>query len=237
VPSVSVVIPFRSDDPERIRIFDWTLARWYALHPEWQIVTPHDDRTEGPFNRSHAVNRGVEMADGNVMVIADADTAVRHGQAHEAVGRLHGSPWVVGYETMCHLTPQYTGLILDLPSDVKLADGLSGPNARSFLRWWSTESVCGLVALRRDDYLAIGGNDTRFEAWGWEETSFAHKADTFLGPHLRSSGDCVHLFHALRPDRKTDAHAEANRALGARYEAAAGDPDAMTVLAREALRA
>lgn len=238
MPSVSVVIPWRSEDPERTRLFDWCLARWYALHPDWQIVTPHDDRTEGPFNRSVAVNRGVEMADGNVVVIADADTAVRHGQAYEALGRLHGKPWVVGYETMCHLTPQYTSIILDHPPDARWNDRLSTSDiGRNVIRWSSTESVCGLVVLRRDDYLSIGGNDPRFQGWGWEETSFAYKADTFLGPHVRSSGDCLHLFHELRPDRKTDADAEANRALGARYEAANGDPEAMTSLVRESLGA
>ena len=89
--------------------------------------------------------------------------------------------------------------------------------------------------IRRDDYRAIGGNDERFISWGHEDVAFAMKADTLLGQVHRIDGDVIHLYHDLRADRKTDTHARANRDLGRQYERAAGDPEAMTALVRQAL--
>jgi hypothetical protein len=229
VTDVAVVVPFRSDDPERVVLRDWCVARWAALHPAWPLLVIGDGAESGPFNRSRAVNRGVAATDAEVVIVADADIAVRHGQALEMVDVLGWASWVVGYRTMTHLTRQATIRFMSYGPETPMTQSPDGG-----VRWMSTESVCGLVALRRDDYLAIGGNDERFCGWGWEDTSFAYKADTLLGPHRRTPGECIHLFHTLRPDRKQDANALAHAELGARYEAAAGDPDAMTALAREA---
>jgi hypothetical protein len=230
--TVAVVIPFRSDDPERVRIKEWVDARWAAIHPAWPVVIVGDGKESGPFNRARAVNRGVGSVATDVVVVADADIAVMHGQAEACAAAIAQGhvPWVVAYEVMTHLTKPATEEFMG-----------RGPAARQMgstrmeVRWSSRESVCGLVAIRREDYDLLGGNDERFQGWGWEDTAFAHKADTLLGPHYRLPGECLHLYHHLREDRKVDAQAQANRKLGRRYAAAAGDPDAMTKLAREAM--
>ena len=230
--SVSVVIPFRSDGPERNALYRWCLARWDALHPEAEIITTHDDRIDGPFCRSRAVNRGAEMASGDVLVIADADIAVRHGQVAAGLERLDaGATWVLPYRRMVHLTGSWTLAVLAASPWFDLPDRVHA----EAVRFQSTASVCGMVMIRRDDYRAIGGNDERFMSWGHEDVAFAMKADTLLGDVHRTDGDVVHLYHDLRADRKTDTHARANRDLGRQYERAAGDPEAMTALVRQAL--
>lgn len=230
--SVSVVIPFRSEDPERNALYRWCLARWDALHPEAEIITTHDDRIDGPFCRSRAVNRGAEFASGDVLVIADADIAVRHGQVAAGLERLDaGATWVLPYRRMVHLTGSWTLAVLAASPWFDLPDRVHA----EAVRFQSTASVCGMVMIRRDDYRAIGGNDERFMSWGHEDVAFAMKADTLLGDVHRTDGDVVHLYHDLRADRKTDTHARANRDLGRQYERAAGDPEAMTTLVRQAL--
>lgn len=228
--SVAVVIPFRSEDPERIEILRWTLGRWGKL-TDWPILTPHDDRTEGPFNRSRAVNRGVAMAGTEYVVVADADTAIRHGQAEALIGLLTTAPWAIGYSRFVHLAQVATQEALAAPVDVALPENPSGPS----VRYASWESVCGLWAMRTEDYHLIGGNDEGFEGWGSEDTAFAMKADTLLGKHERLPGVGLHLFHELRPDRKTDPAARANYERLGRYEKANGNPEAMTALVRESL--
>lgn len=229
--SVAVVIPFRSEDHVRIGILRWTLGRWGQL-TDWPILTPHDDRTEGPFNRSRAVNRGVAMAGTEYVIVADADTAVRHGQAELMIGQLGaGAPWIIGYSRFVHLGQVATQEALSAPVDIELPANPRGPS----VRYSSWESVCGLWAMRTEDYHLIGGNDEGFEGWGSEDTAFAMKADTLLGKHERLPGVGLHLFHELRPDRKTDAAARANYERLGRYEKAAGDPEAMTALVRETL--
>lgn len=228
--TVSVVIPFRSEDPERIGILRWTLGRWGAL-TDYPILTPHDDRTEGPFNRSRAVNRGVAMAGTEYVIVADADTAVRHGQAEALIGLLTMAPWAIGYSRFVHLAPVATQEALGSPVDIALPENPRGPSVR-FASW---ESVCGLWAMRTEDYHLIGGNDEGFDGWGSEDVAFALKADTLLGRHERLPGVGLHLFHELRADRKTDTNARANYDRLRRYEKAAGDPESMTALVRETL--
>lgn len=231
-PSVAIVVPFRSNDPDRLRICDWVSRRWQALHPDWPLVLSDDGETSGPFNRSRAVNRGVRSTDADVVVVADADIAVRHGQAEAMVEALAAcEPWVVGYRRMVHLMARPTAEALAKDPAMQIAD----PIPNRVIRYQSRASVCGLLALRRGDFGNVGGFDARFRSWGVEDVAFAAKCDTLLGPHERIPGDVAHLFHALRPDRKTDAHAIANQALGARYDEAIGDADAMTALVREAL--
>lgn len=229
--SVGVAVPFRSDDPERVRIFQWVAARWEALYPDAAGVVMGDGAEAGPFNRSRAVNRAVAATPADVVIIADADIAIRHGQVEAMTAALdRGAPWVVGYGTMTHLARRTTAVFMSHGPATPMAESPAGG-----VRWMSTESVCGLVAVRREDYLSIGGNDERFAGWGWEDSAFAAKADTLLGPHVRIPGECIHLFHALRQDRKSDSSAVANRALGMRYDKAAGDPVLMTHLVREAI--
>lgn len=228
--NATVIIPYRSEDPERERIFRWCLARWASL-TDYPIITPHDDRTEGPFSFTTAANRGVEMAETDVVILADADTAVLHGQGEACAEAAAVHPWVIGYSRFCHLAPVATSEALTAPPDVALPQNPTGPSVR-YQTW---EAVCGLLAFRREDYLAIGGMDPRFQGWGWNDSSFALQADTLLGPRHRLPGAGLHLYHHLRPNRKSDPDARANFLLGQRYEAAAGDPEAMTLLVRERL--
>lgn len=235
VTSVSVIIPYRSDEPERQRLFDWCVTRWAALHPDWQLVTPHDGAAEGPFNRSRAVNRGVDMADGEVVIVADADICVRYGQAEEMVASLEaGANWVVGFQRMVHLTYERTQNILTADPDA-----IDPPAHASSvdIRWSGSESVCGLLALWRSDFLNIGGFCEAMTDWGHEDVAFAYTADTLIGQYARTSGDVAHLFHALRPDRKTNPRSVANAELCEAYARANGNPEAMTQLVRNDLAA
>lgn len=231
-PSVSVVIPWRSDDPERTEIFRWCLHRWGSL-TDYRIITPNDGQTEGPFNRSKAVNRGVALAAGDdVVIVSDADTAIIHGQPEAMIAALqNGANWTIGYSRFVHLAQVATQEALASPVDIVLPSNPRGPS----VRYASWESVCGLWAMRTEDYHLIGGNDEGFEGWGSEDTAFAMKADTLLGKHERLPGVGLHLFHELRPDRKTDRHAKANFERLRLYEKAAGDPESMTALVRESL--
>ena len=232
--NVCVVVPFRSTDPERRRIFSWALARWQKLVPdEWAIAVRGDGQTEGPFNRSRAVNAAVAATGADVVIVSDGDTAVRHGQAEAMVRAIEDHPYVIGYSRFVHLAKIATEEALTSPVDIPLPENPQGPSVR-FQSW---ESVCGLWAMRREDHHAIGGQDERYSGWGAEDSAFAMKASTLLAPPHRLPGVGLHLHHHLRADRKTDASARANFALLTEYEKAEGDPAAMTAIVRASLAA
>lgn len=235
--TVAVVVPFRSDDPERVRIKEWVLARWGLLHPTYRLIVADDGRESGTFCRSAAVNRGVAQAErdgAEAVIVADADIAVLPDQAEAMVAALADRvPWVIGYARFVHLAKVATAEALKSAPDVSLPQNPVGP----VVRFQSWESVCGLWAVRPDDYRFVGGNDERFQGWAPEDVAFAYKADTLLGKAHRVPGVGLHLFHSLRPNRKTDQDARNGYALFTEYEKAAGDPEAMTAIVRASLLA
>jgi hypothetical protein len=80
----------------------------------------------------------------------------------------------------------------------------------------------------------VGGFDELFRGWGMEDTAFALAATTLVGPLVHMEGECWHLWHPSAPEGHINTpSANANRARGARYQAAAGNPDAMRALMAE----
>lgn len=217
-------------EPQRVMLQDWCQRRWEAFGFE---VTVCDDGTDdGPFNRSRAVNRGVAQVDAEIVIVADADIAPHQFQATAMVEAMAaGELYVIPYTRFVQINRRATDLITSHPADAPLPQ----PIADEWIRWSGNDSVCGLWAMRRQDYLDIGGNDERFIQWGGEDVSFHDVARTFLGEPTRFPYDLCHCWHPQRPDRKTDTFALANAALAERYEAAAGDEVAVTSLVREHL--
>src|SRR5690606_17470396 len=85
--NVVVLVPRRSDGGRRDQVWAWLLDRWNSEHPTWPVIEGH--HTDGPFNRSAAVNKAARIAteayDPDVFVIADADSLVDARQLSNAV--------------------------------------------------------------------------------------------------------------------------------------------------------
>lgn len=69
--TVSLLMPTGFTDKRRHEIYLWTMARWQRLFPEWQFCEGHSDPTN--YNRSQARNDAYRQADGELLVITDAD--------------------------------------------------------------------------------------------------------------------------------------------------------------------
>ncbi|MDP2710796.1 MAG: galactosyltransferase-related protein [Solirubrobacteraceae bacterium] len=223
-PSVAVVVPRRTDNGPRDKLWEFIRQQWLTDHPGWPLVEGfHHD---GPFNRATAINRGANLAPPwDVLVIADADTLVPKDQA-QAVAALaidHGR-LTLAYERYVSLTHQATQ---------RLISG-GPPLSGSTVRWTMENSVSGCLAVPRVLWLAVGGFDERFVGWGYEDRAFFVACDTLGGGHERVPGNVQHLWHP-RPPERSEQHPKfrANRELCRRYKHAHGDRDAIRSILAE----
>lgn len=205
----SLLVPYRPD-PHRERLLRWVIARWYAAFPDLELCF---GTTDGPFVRGEARNNAFKRATRDVLVVADADTAAQPELVAEAVEiAATNRTWVLPYTVYFNLDERTTLDLLEQPPDVELAE----PDVYEHRL---TESVGGIQVLHRAAWEAVGGYDTRFKAWSYEDDAFAVSLDVLWGPRRRLAGHVQHLWHPRGLDFG-DPRVGDNRRLFLRYKRA-----------------
>lgn len=225
---LSVLVPYRPDNGYRDRAWAWLDARYQKTLPEFEMIVSSDQGglSPGQFNHPLAINRAAEHATGDVFLIADADTAFDPEWVTEAV-RLVASgeaPWVLPQQYV-KITRMYTEWLLD--SDpacpIAMTDSIPAEWIGYGVSW------AGLVVVPRAGFETVGGYDERYAWWGPDDSSFGLSMDTLHGPHVRLPGAAFHLWHPQPiSDTYHHGHFDEQRELAERYQAAAGDVEAMT---------
>ncbi len=209
-----VVMPWRdSGDLDRRRTMEWCTARWesYGL----PVVHAPDDDPSGPWNLSQARNNGVDVANGRVLVIADADVMVDRDVIWQAIALAHVEPWVVPHGFVHRLTREATDAVLASTHDEPLPE--PGDTIRAPYLGYEGG---GLIVITPAQYLAAGRYDEEFRGWGAEDEAFALAARGLIGPPVRLDGPLTHLYHPPGL-RVRDPHHLANRERLAVYRRAA----------------
>lgn len=214
-PTASIVVPWR-ETPDRAEGWRW-LRTWYKhYHPTWELI---EADVPGEWNKPAAVNAGVRAARADVVLVMDADVLINPGTLRTAVREAQRAPWVVPHGKVHRLRPEPTSeLLTAIPADV-----VAVPHAPVIRTPYRGVAGGGAFAMRKENFLAMGGFDTQFTGWGGEDTSFGIAADTLLGAHVRYDHvPLVHLFHdpGLRSVHPSYGQNHARQEL---YERAAGD--------------
>lgn len=220
---VSVVVPFNAGAcPGRDQAWSWVRARYEALHPDWQIVVGVD---HGPvWSKGRAVADGVTRADGDVLVVADADSFMTQAEMVAAVEALTRAPWVTPHLRVRRINEQWTDNLLAQP-------------ATTDPPYWRRRFLCravysgpmggGITVLPRSAWDAVP-IDSRFEGWGGEDLAWGRALHTLIGEGLRLGGDLWHLWHPPADNHR--APSDATEQLAGAYREAAGIPDLMAEL-------
>lgn len=227
---VRVIVPRRRDRGHRDRVWTFCKRYWAKERPGWEIV--EGDHTDGPFNRSAAINRAAE-GEWDVAVILDADTILDLEPIDHAI-ELAAAEWrlVLPFSIRCLLNRRGTEKILN---------GYVGSWER-FVQARQTpadayEYISGCQVVARELWDQVGGFDERFEGWGGEDDAF-HAACTAISGYDaredRFKGKAWHLWHERSPhqNHRTSLYRQA-KALSDRYIAAAFDGEAMRRLLAE----
>jgi glycosyltransferase involved in cell wall biosynthesis len=206
--SISAVIPFRA-----------TGGREHLL----EVVTSHlsnfvdelivcDDEGE-VFSRAASINLGAKQAEGDVLLICDADLIVPLDQL-EAASTLAADGMVIPFSHIVNLTREQTAAVVR-GAEVEGQRGRQVPAGDG--------GACLIDCITFD---TVGGFDSRFRGWGHEAAAFVAAVDTLVDPVGRIDGIAYHLDHPSDRNRPSF-----NESLAARYANARGDLVGMRMLA------
>ncbi|MEV2255595.1 hypothetical protein AB0I94_34395 [Streptomyces sp. NPDC050147] len=199
-----------------------TTAHWHSVLPGTDVIDVDTDVE--PFNRAACRNAGVRLAeqnDADVVILSDADILVEPAPVRAAItqaatsGQVH-LPYTELRSLQTTGSSEYSaGVPLPACHAVTVDQAAGGVYVTAAATWWS-----------------LGGQDTRFRGWGFEDASFDLAHRTLMGtPPKRHNGRAYTLHH---PEAvKEGAQYEANLALCKRYHRASGDRAAMQALISE----
>lgn len=220
----AILVPRRAGIEDRDRLWAFCRPRWEQQFPDWPIIEGTHQR--GPFNRSAALNAAAKQApDADVFLLIDADVIADPEAVRSAVEVAHATERCV--------ISHHERIMLNKAGTSKVLGGYDGPwRVRSMVANVYTDSVSCALAVPRAVWDEVGGFDERYENWGYEDSAFAIAAETLTGrTFLRLASELYHLHHAPSPGAAKDSPTRlANQARLARYQAAAGDPDAIRAL-------
>jgi hypothetical protein len=181
--------------------------------------------TDGPFNRSRALNEAaVQAGDWDAAVILDADTVPDFDSVRRAVESAStGRQLVFAQSQFRSLTRAATRAVI--------AGRLEPADADA--RWVYPDPKSSCLVICRETWELVGGFDQRFEGWGGEDAALYAACNALVGVE-RLKGDCWHLWHSRSPEKNPDLPTyKANFELLARYKAARSDPEAMQAILAE----
>ncbi len=197
---VSVLIPYRDrgdNGGHRAAVLGFVEQWWAAEHPSWQLLRGFC--RDGPWVKADAVADGLCRADGDVLVVADADVLapgvgpVASLVADGAVG------WAMPHQRVHRLSEAATAGILRgaaLP-DPAFSPARRGPRTPPTGRPVEQHPGViggGCVVLQRDLYRQAP-LDPRFTGWGQEDLSWGRALTVLAGPPWRQPAPLWHLWH------------------------------------------
>lgn len=224
---VVILVPRRDDKGWRDRLWKHCKAIWETQFPEWLIFEGHHDVAEGPFNRSLAINRAAALAgEWDVALVIDSDTI----SEPEAVRKAVQYAWETGDLSIAH----NARLMLSRKATDSILTGVNPQtlNNRRNVRKTYYDSISCAVAVRRNEWDIVGGFDTRFEGWGFEDTAFRIAVETLTNRPIHiEKANCFHLWHEPSPEASQYAPTFAkNTALKLLYTRAHFQPERLKAI-------
>lgn len=228
VPSVAVVVPFRSrgNDPLREQNLERVLTDWRqgGYRP---IVVSDGRRGSEPFCRSAAYNQSVELVDADVYVFTESDLLIRPEAIEVAVDLAFSEPGlVIPFSEFRALGERDSRLVRAFVADPYdcLATVVRGYRG----------SIGAINVLSRKTYDLVGGYDEQFEGAWYDDDAMKIAFEVCCGPTRWVDGAAYHLYHLSggKGDHLTSVDRKATEGNRLRYQQyrAASTADEIRVL-------
>jgi glycosyltransferase involved in cell wall biosynthesis len=223
---LSIIIPFRRSKkyPRQDENFRWVQRYWKAQLPGAEIIIGKDRERRKTFSKSVAVNDGVSVATGDILVIVDvdcyidADVVLGCAEEIRRARRRHQRLWYVPYRRFFRLTDAAAQRVLDsdpcypyqFPTPPKQCDEDStgyGHHNRHH-RWSGSRRGhwygAMIQVMPREAFEAVGGWDPTFRGWGGEDHSAMRAMDTLYWWHKTTPNQVLHLWHPMLSKEGTE---------------------------------
>lgn len=150
------------------------------------------------FNKCVAVNVAALAATRDLLFILDADVVLSPS--------FNVPPGVVAREHFVTIekvweanpAPLIPSALTDVAFTITLRFGDAAPvqieTGRRFFADGARSSP-GLIVLAGDDFREVGGMDSRFERWGWEDLDLIVRLQHVIGRRRVQQGEATHLTH------------------------------------------
>lgn len=198
----SVLLVPRRAHPERDKLWEWCRARWEKYLPDLAIYEGH--HTEGPFNRSAAINTAARLADADgrwdIGIVIDADIFLRVSQARAAIASAASGKVTWGHRRWRGFAPDHTKRVLEPRYDIDFGPEIDRDDMDIYVERTNPRSWSCFIAIPRDVWDDMGGFDERFVGWGYEDMAFKSLV-TSLYPWDLVNGDVYHLWHPRSEER------------------------------------
>jgi len=160
---VSVLVPWRSQDPQRIRVWEFCLREWQMLGVEICAASDGED-DQLPFNTSKACNNAFKMSTKPYLMTTGADII----------------PDFTMVESGLHALKNEKRSWVPLASETRYFSEDSTERILQHKRWWDevpdpnayVPFQTGVMLIERELYEESGGHDERFTGWGGEDAAF-----------------------------------------------------------------
>lgn len=245
VPKISLLIPFSSKDPLRLRSLEWLLEYWKHELPHAEIIIGRS--RSKIFCKGEALNNAFKKSKGKVVVIMDADAYIPGTIIDRCADRIIEEEkhhlWYVPYRNLYRLKRDITELILESPPSCPLR--LPSPPPLDWVENNGHRSKYGhrygamCMMFPREAIHVLGCFDERFKGWGGEDVALLRALDTLFGKHKTTNNDILHLWHPfIGENYKTrkwvgQANPSSNDKLANKYNKATRHPSKMRKLVDE----
>lgn len=199
-PKITLLVPFRADNPHRERVFKWLKKYWDAELPDAELIVGFS--RSDIFCKTEAFNNALRRAKGKVIVLLDADAylpgKILEDCADEILNNLDNHLWFVPYKHLFRLTEESTAKVLD--SDPADPYRFPSPPNREDVETWD-KTMYGhrygamVMIMPREALEVLGCFDERFKGWGGEDVAILRALDTLYGRHKIKKNDLLHLYH------------------------------------------
>lgn len=219
---LSVVIPFTSTCPHRVRAAEFVVNWWRVNFPDATVLIGGEP-SDGPWVKARHVDMLMRSVDTPVVAVADADVILENPEAvRVALDNLDG--WAIPHLRVVRWDEGSTAAILD------------GREPSTFVQSpYIGFAGGGITILPTDTYRSVP-LDPRFQGWGQEDESWACALRCLVGEPWRGEERLWHLWHPPQQRRTRRWGSQASKRLAGRYKDAESDLAAMRALLDEVTR-
>ncbi len=255
---ISLIVPFQTTDPARIRSWTWLKAYWeHNLH-DVEIIECGDPKSKKswhrrhpkPFSKTAAINRGVRKSHGDIIVIIDSDVLLDWLVIESLADRIRAARevgvklWFIPYLWNYRLNERFSEELLlnENPYHFDISSIPVPPPEQDVDQpeksWYGHKWGAMIQFMPREAFTRVWA-DERFRGWGGEDSSLMHAIDTLYARHKNSPNAVFHIFHPRKRLEDPDpvihvwGNQESTRAndwLGALYSGARYKPAQMQAI-------